>query len=105
MSNHERVVDMILGRRKSQIFCASIKLGAFYVVDPRTFFSHNLFKTSSILWYKKLKFPSSRSNIASIIVIVAIAAILSIVSYQYSNYDANEILKISSDDVRANADI
>src|ERR671911_762473 len=39
------------------------------------------------------------------IIITAAAAILSIISYQYSTYNANEILKIASDDVRSNAKI
>ena len=47
----------------------------------------------------------SRNNIVLIIVIAAVAAILSIISYQYSTYNANEILKIASDDVRSNAKI
>lgn len=40
-----------------------------------------------------------------IVVIAAVAAILSIVSYQYSTYNANQILNIASDDVRSNAKI
>jgi signal transduction histidine kinase len=46
-----------------------------------------------------------KSNIILLIVITAAAAILSIISYQYSAYNANEILKIASDDVRSNAKI
>ena len=46
-----------------------------------------------------------KSNVILLIVIAAAAAILSIISYQYSTYNANEILKIASDDVRANAKI
>jgi signal transduction histidine kinase len=46
-----------------------------------------------------------KSNIILLIVITAAAAILSIISYQYSTYNANEILKIASDDVRSNAKI
>jgi signal transduction histidine kinase len=47
----------------------------------------------------------SRNNIVLIIVIGTVAAILSIISYQYSTYNANEIVKIASDDVRSNANI
>jgi signal transduction histidine kinase len=47
----------------------------------------------------------SRHNIVLIIVIAAVAAILSIISYQYSTHNANEIVKIASDDVRSNAKI
>jgi hypothetical protein len=47
----------------------------------------------------------SRNSIVLIIVIAAVAAILSIISYQYSTYNANEILKIASDEVRSNANI
>ncbi|MDQ3976642.1 MAG: hypothetical protein M3264_08965, partial [Thermoproteota archaeon] len=46
-----------------------------------------------------------KSNVILLIVIAAAAAILSIISYQYSTYNANEILKIASDDVRSNAKI
>ena len=46
-----------------------------------------------------------KNSIVLIIVIAAIAAILSIISYQYSIYNANEILKIASDEVRSNAKI
>ena len=46
-----------------------------------------------------------KSNVILLIVITAAAAILSIISYQYSTYNANEILKIASDDVRSNAKI
>jgi signal transduction histidine kinase len=46
-----------------------------------------------------------KSNVILLIVIAAAAAILFIISYQYSTYNANEILKIASDDVRSNADI
>ena len=46
-----------------------------------------------------------KSNVILLIVIAAAAAILLIISYQYSTYNANEILKIASDDVRSNADI
>ena len=46
-----------------------------------------------------------KSNVILLIVIATIAAILSIISYQYSLYNANEILKIASDDVRSNAKI
>jgi signal transduction histidine kinase len=45
------------------------------------------------------------SNVILLIIIAAAAAILSIISYQYSTYNANEILKIASDDVRSNAKI
>jgi signal transduction histidine kinase len=47
----------------------------------------------------------SRSNIVLIIVIAAVAVILSIISYQYSTYNSNQILNIASDDVRSNAKI
>jgi signal transduction histidine kinase len=47
----------------------------------------------------------SRKNIVLIIVIAAVAAILSIISYQYSTYNANQILNIASDNVRSNAKI
>jgi signal transduction histidine kinase len=47
----------------------------------------------------------SRNSIALIIVIAAAAVILSIISYQYSTYNANEIVKIASDDVRSNTNI
>lgn len=50
-------------------------------------------------------FPLSRNSTVLIIVIAAIAAILSVVSYEHSMHNANEILKIASDDVRSNADI
>ena len=46
-----------------------------------------------------------KSNVILLIIITAAAAILSIISYQYSTYNANEILKIASDDVRSNAKI
>ncbi|MDQ3967603.1 MAG: sensor histidine kinase [Thermoproteota archaeon] len=46
-----------------------------------------------------------KSNVILLIVIAAAAAILSIISYQYSTYNANEILKIASDDVRSNSKI
>jgi len=46
-----------------------------------------------------------KSNVILLIVITAAAAILSIISYQYSTYNANEILKIASDEVRSNAKI
>jgi signal transduction histidine kinase len=46
-----------------------------------------------------------KSNVILLIVITAAAAILTIISYQYSTYNANEILKIASDDVRSNAKI
>jgi signal transduction histidine kinase len=46
-----------------------------------------------------------KSNVILLIVIAAAAAILFIISYQYSTYNANEILKIASDDVRSNAKI
>lgn len=49
------------------------------------------------------KFP--KSNVILLIVIAAAAAFLFIISYQYSTYNANEILKIASDDVRSNAKI
>jgi signal transduction histidine kinase len=52
-----------------------------------------------------LVLPFSRSSIILIVVIAAVAAILSIVSYQYSTYNANQILNIASDDVRSNAKI
>jgi signal transduction histidine kinase len=47
----------------------------------------------------------SRNNFVLIIIIATVAAILSIISYQYSTYNANEVLKIASDDVRSNAKI
>ena len=40
-----------------------------------------------------------------IILIVGVAAILSIISYQFSRHNANEILIIASDDIRSNANI
>jgi signal transduction histidine kinase len=46
-----------------------------------------------------------KSNVILLILIAAAAAILFIISYQYSTYNANEILKIASDDVRSNAKI
>jgi signal transduction histidine kinase len=46
-----------------------------------------------------------KSNVILLIIIAVAAAILFIISYQYSTYNANEILKIASDDVRSNADI
>jgi signal transduction histidine kinase len=46
-----------------------------------------------------------KSNVILLIVIAVAAVILLIISYQYSTYNANEILKIASDDVRSNADI
>lgn len=46
-----------------------------------------------------------KSNVILLIVIAAAAAILSIISYQYSTYNANEILKIAADDVRSNSKI
>jgi hypothetical protein len=46
-----------------------------------------------------------KSNVILLIVIAAAAAILFIISYQYSTYNANEILKIASDDVRSNSKI
>jgi signal transduction histidine kinase len=47
----------------------------------------------------------SRNNIVLIIAIAAVAVILSIISYQYSTYNANQILNIASDNVRSNAKI
>jgi signal transduction histidine kinase len=47
----------------------------------------------------------SRNNIILIIVIAAVAIILSIISYQYSTYNANQILNIASENVRSNAKI
>jgi signal transduction histidine kinase len=47
----------------------------------------------------------SRNNIVLIIVIAGVAVILSIISYQYSTYNANQILNIASDNVRSNAKI
>jgi signal transduction histidine kinase len=52
-----------------------------------------------------LVLPFSRSSIILIVVIAVVAAILSIVSYQYSTYNANQILNIASEDVRSNAKI
>jgi signal transduction histidine kinase len=49
--------------------------------------------------------PISRNSIALIIVIGAVAAILSVMSYQFSTHNANEILDIASDDIRSNANI
>ena len=49
--------------------------------------------------------PFSRNSIISIIALTAIAAVLSIISYQFSTYNAKEILNIASDDVRSNATI
>jgi signal transduction histidine kinase len=49
--------------------------------------------------------PISRNSIALIIVIGAVAAILSVISYQFSTHNANEILDIASDDIRSNANI
>ena len=47
----------------------------------------------------------SRNNFVLIIIIATVAAILSIISYQYSTYNANQVVKIASDDVRSNAKI
>jgi hypothetical protein len=47
----------------------------------------------------------SRNSIVLIILIVAVAVILSIISYQFSTHNANEILNIASDDIRSNANI
>ena len=47
----------------------------------------------------------SAKSVVLIIVIVAVAAVLSIISYQYSTHNTNEILNIASDDVRSNAKI
>ena len=46
-----------------------------------------------------------KSNVILLIVIAAAAAFLFIISYQYSTYNTNEILKIASDDIRSNANI
>ena len=47
----------------------------------------------------------SRNSFVLIILIVAVAAILSIISYQFSTHNTNEILNIASDDIRSNANI
>jgi signal transduction histidine kinase len=52
-----------------------------------------------------LVLPFSRNSIVLIILIVAVASILSIISYQFSTHNANEILNIASDDIRSNANI
>jgi signal transduction histidine kinase len=49
--------------------------------------------------------PFSAKSIVLIIVIAAVAAVLSIISYQYSTRNTNEILNIASDDVKSNARI
>jgi signal transduction histidine kinase len=49
--------------------------------------------------------PFSAKSVVLIIVIAAVAAVLSIISYQYSTRNTNEILNIASDDVRSNARI
>jgi signal transduction histidine kinase len=46
-----------------------------------------------------------KSNVILLIIIAVAAAFLFIISYQYSTYNANQILKIASDDARSNADI
>jgi signal transduction histidine kinase len=48
---------------------------------------------------------SGGNTILIIVIAAAVAAILSIVSYQYSSYNANQILHIASEDVRSNAKI
>ena len=53
----------------------------------------------------KLVLSFSGNSIVLIILIVAVAAILSIISYQFSTHNANEILNIASDDIRSNANI
>ena len=49
--------------------------------------------------------PFSAKSVVLIIVIAAVAAVLSIISYQYSTRNTNEILNIASDDVKSNARI
>ncbi len=49
--------------------------------------------------------PLSGNSIVIIIAIAAVAAVLAIISYQYSTYNSNQILRIASDDVRSNAKI
>lgn len=54
---------------------------------------------------RKFVLAFSRNSLVLIILIVAVAAILSIISYQFSRHNANEILIIASDDIRSNANI
>jgi signal transduction histidine kinase len=49
--------------------------------------------------------PFSAKSVVLIIVIAAVAAVLSIISYQYSTRNTNEILNIASDDVKSNTRI
>jgi signal transduction histidine kinase len=51
----------------------------------------------------KIRF--SKKSIALLILIAAIAASLSLVSFQYSSFTSNEILKIAAEDIRSNAKI
>jgi signal transduction histidine kinase len=47
----------------------------------------------------------SKNSIALLVLTGAIAVSLSLASFQYSNFTANEIIKIASDDIRSNAKI
>lgn len=47
----------------------------------------------------------SKNSIAVLVVTGAVAVSLSLVSFQYSNFNANEILKIAAEDARSNAKI
>ncbi|MFL6478459.1 MAG: hypothetical protein ACJ707_06540, partial [Nitrososphaera sp.] len=71
----------------------------------RTFYPHSLLLAQFIHSLVSLLQKFRKSNVILLIIIAAAAAILFIISYQYSTYNANEILKIASDDVRSNSKI
>ena len=70
-----------------------------------TFYPPSLLLAQFIRSLVSLSQKFRKSNVILLIIIAAAAAILFIISYQYSSYNANEILKIASEDVRSNSKI